>query len=313
MTDKRGKKILLVMEEGLLGQGMVAVLKGRGYKAVAVESFRGILEEAYLEPPDLLLIDETSLKGEHREIITWLEAGKSRAPIPIIMIVAQGRMEEVERMRRPLVEDYLIKPFSQEELLLKVELCFRRGERQRERNPLTFLPGNLAIIEEIQRRLDADELFALGHLDLDDFKPYNDCYGFSRGDELLRMTARVVSNTVYEMAKEEGFVGHVGGDDFIFLCPPHLLDEICQQVIYRFDLILPTFYDEEDRARGFISSTDRRGNENRFPLITISIGVATNESRRFTHYGEMIEVANDLKNYAKRWPVSNYFKDKRAQ
>lgn len=306
------KKILVVTGEDLFGQGIAGALKRKGFRSDWVAKFTLVQEEVYLEPPDLLLMEAQALKEWRSDILTWMNAGKFHSRVPIVVMVEEGDLSEVVKVRKPPLDDYLLKPFSQEELLLKVDLCFRRGERQWERNPLTLLPGNLNIIKEIQRRLDDNELFAFAHCDLGDFKSFNDRYGFSRGDEILRMTARIITNTVAEEVGEAGFVGHIGGDDFVFLTPSQDVEKICQLIIQKFDLILPTFYDEEDQARGFIISLDRRGNENRFPFMTIAIGVASNETRAFSHYGEVSTVANDLKNFAKKWPTSHYCWDKRA-
>lgn len=312
-TDKgKRKKILVVTEEDLFGQGIAGALKGKGYRGEWVAKFRLIQETVYLEPPDLLIMDDRVLKECRSDVLTWMNAGKFHSRIPIIVMVEERGLSEVGRVHKPPLDDYLLKPFSQEELLLKVELCFNRGARQWERNPLTLLPGNLSIIKEIQRRLDDGLPFAFAHCDLGEFKSFNDRYGFSRGDEVLRMTARIITNTAAEEVGEEGFVGHIGGDDFVFLVPSQAVDKLCRLIIKNFDLILPTFYDKEDRDRGFIISLDRRGNENRFPFVTIAIGVASNEARTFSHYGEISEVANDLRNFAKKWPTSHYCRDKRT-
>ncbi len=309
----RRRGILIVTREDLFGQGMSSALKSKGYRTWVATKFRLILDRVYLDPPDLLLLDEEATREGSQDIITWMVAGDFQGRVPLIIMVDEGGLARVARMRRLPVDDYLIKPFAQEELLLKVDLCFRRGERQWERNPLTLLPGNLRIIREIQRRLDIDEPFAFAYSDLSDFKPFNDRYGFSRGDEVLHMTARIMTNTVKEICRQRGFVGHIGGDDFVFSTDADLVDEVCQQMIERFDFVLPTFYEEEDRARGFIVSLDRRGNENRFPFMSLAIGIATNETRKFSHYGEISEVASDLKNFAKKWPGSHYCRDKRLR
>lgn len=314
MATHKGKrkKVLVVTAEDLFGQGIAGALKGKGYRSEWVAKFRLVQEAVYLEPPELLLMDDQALRECRSDLLTWMNAGKFHSRVPIIVMVGGGDLGEVAKIRYPPLDDYLLKPFSQEELLLKVEFCFNRGDRQWERNPLTLLPGNLSIIKEIQKRLDDEVAFAFAHCDLGEFKSFNDRYGFSRGDEVLRMVARIITNTVAEEAGEDGFVGHIGGDDFVFLVSSRAADKVCQLIMKKFDQILPTFYDKEDQERGFIVSLDRRGNENRFSFMTIAIGVASNETRTFSHYGEISEVANDLKNFAKKWPQSHCCQDKRA-
>ena len=108
------------------------------------------------------------------------------------------------------------------------------------------------------------------------------------------------------------FVGHIGGDDFVVLTTPDLAVPVAREAIARFDRVAPTLYDPEDRARGFIEAEDRRGERRRFPLLSISIGIATTAVRRFTHRAEAVAVATELKNLAKRTPGSSYAVDRRA-
>ena len=147
--------------------------------------------------------------------------------------------------------------------------------------------------------------------DLDHFKAFNDKYGFSRGDEVIRMTARVITNAVRQSGSKLSFVGHIGGDDFIFLLPLEEVDGMCQEILKNFDLVVTTFYDEEHRMRRSIETVDRRGNRATFPIMSLSIAVVHNEKRPFTHFGEMSAIAAELKKYVKEMKGSNYFKDRR--
>jgi diguanylate cyclase (GGDEF)-like protein len=164
---------------------------------------------------------------------------------------------------------------------------------------LTGLPGNIQITKQIQKRLDAGEQFALAYADLDYFKPYNDRFGFSRGDEVLKMLGRLILNTVKERQPGNSFVGHIGGDDLVFIMDCDSIEETAGKIIGFFDRIIPTFYDPEERAKGFIESLDREGQKRDYPLISLSIGIVCNRDKEFTHYGEMAEIASDMKKYAK--------------
>jgi diguanylate cyclase (GGDEF)-like protein len=151
----------------------------------------------------------------------------------------------------------------------------------------------------------------LCYLDLDNFKAFNDCYGFARGDEALRMTARIVSNVVQRISDGAGFVGHVGGDDFFFIIPAQCGKECCEEIITNFDLVIPTLMDEEDRARGYIESKDRQGNPQRFPLLSASIAVIDLTITELNHLGEASAIAGELKKAVKKRKGSNYMVNRR--
>jgi diguanylate cyclase (GGDEF)-like protein len=178
-------------------------------------------------------------------------------------------------------------------------------------NPLTRLPGNITITKQIQGRLDQGEIFALAYADIDYFKPYNDKYGFGRGDEILKMLGRLILNLVKQKQSQKSFVGHIGGDDFIFLMEPALVEETAAEVVDTFDRIVPTFYDPADRELGFILTRTRRGREQTFPFITLSIGITDNRTKTFDHYGRMAEVATEMKAFAKAETGSCYRVDRR--
>jgi diguanylate cyclase (GGDEF)-like protein len=194
-----------------------------------------------------------------------------------------------------------------------VELSLFREQRIVEINPLTRLPGNITITKEIQRRLDAAELFAVAYADIDNFKPFNDKYGFSRGDEVLKMVGRVILNIVKEVQPHGSFVGHVGGDDFVFITEPDNVETAATRINDYFDQLVPTFYDPEDRAIGEIVSVDREGKERRFPLMTNSIGIAHTRNRTFAHYSEITQIAAEMKHFSKSTPGSVYKIDRRMK
>ncbi|MFW5932231.1 MAG: GGDEF domain-containing protein, partial [Desulfohalobiaceae bacterium] len=163
----------------------------------------------------------------------------------------------------------------------------------------------------IQDLIDSGQDFALGYLDLDNFKAFNDKYGFSRGDEVLMMTSRVIVNTVRRIAGQEGFVGHIGGDDFVFIVPIQVVEEVCIKIIQNFDSIVPNFYDPKDRNQGYISSVDRQGRQQEFLLMAVSIAVVFNLQGSLTHYAQASQIANSLKKKAKQDPASSYVLDRR--
>ena len=187
----------------------------------------------------------------------------------------------------------------------------RRSRRNLDANPLTRLTGNTSIINYLQDRIGHKEAFSMGYCDQDYFKSFNDRYGFARGDEVLLMTARIIVNILRQVSADNYFVGHVGGDDFIFAMPSEFAETVCEKIIAAFDNIVPQFYDAEDRQKGGIISLDRQGVLRSFPMMAISIAVVTNHNGKLRHVGEASQIAMNLKKKAKENPKSSYVLDRR--
>jgi diguanylate cyclase (GGDEF)-like protein len=179
-------------------------------------------------------------------------------------------------------------------------------------SPLTGLPGNIRIQEEIERMVREDHPFAVLYSDLDNFKAYNDQKGFVRGDRLIQATARIIQDAVVEFAGSDGFVGHVGGDDFVAVVPPDIAEEVAKRIVERFDGEIRDFYEKEDLERGYVEVEDRKGVLQKLPLVGVSVGIATTQVRAFAHYGEAVAVATEMKQFAKREPRSSYAVDRRS-
>jgi len=276
-----------------------------GYRLQYFSGLEEILDSIYSSPPSLLVVRYES--GIER-FIAGLRDDPVFSHLPI-MVVLGGECGSIDWERLP-VDDYIREDYEPPELMLRLSLAVHRARRACETNPLTMLPGNTPIVKEVQRRLDIGDEFALAYADLDNFKPYNDRYGFSRGDEVIRMTGRLIKNIVQAYAHAGGFVGHIGGDDFVFIIPSGCIEDICGEITANFSRIVPTFYDPEDRDRGHILSRDRQGNERMFPLLSISIGVTVNRGN-FGHYGEISAVASEMKKYAKSFSGSVWKVDRR--
>jgi GGDEF domain-containing protein len=165
---------------------------------------------------------------------------------------------------------------------------------------------------QIQDRLDQKIPFALAYADLDHFKPFNDKYGFSRVDEVIKITGRLMLNIVRNKFSRNTFIGHVGGDDFLCIMDPSLIEEACQELIDAFDQIVPSFYDPEDREGECILSQDREGYARKYPIMGISIGIATAGVGVFTHFGEVTSIASEMKSFAKKEAGSCYRTNKRT-
>jgi len=198
------------------------------------------------------------------------------------------------------------------EVSLRVEALLRRSDRDTYVHPSTRLPGGLEIETEIMRRLETDEPFAACYADLDHFKEYNDRYSYYDGDRVIRILSKILHDVVKGTVEERGFVGHIGGDDFLFVIPVDAVQEVCAEIVSVFDTIVPYQYSEQDRRAGYYFGKDRRGQLHKVPLMTVSIGVVTNERRRFTHPSQVSELATEMKSYAKSLTGSVFTIDRRG-
>jgi diguanylate cyclase (GGDEF)-like protein len=312
MEKVQEKRILVVAKKASQQQGIQKTLCDAGYRTYAAGEGGEAIELIYSEPPDLILIERDLPGVSGDQVCSDLKQENIFGHLPILMILQAEDLRYKNLWEDVPVDDFLIQPIMPDELLSRVSLAFYRISRTLDANPLTRLPGNNTIIQEVQSHLDSGEKFALSYADLDHFKAFNDKYGFSRGDEVLRMTARVITNAVRQSSSKLSFVGHVGGDDFIFLLPLEEVDSVCQEILNNFDLIVTTFYDEDDRMRRSIETVDRRGKRATFPIMSLSIAVAHNEKRTFTHFGEMSAITAEIKKHVKGMKGSNYFKDRRT-
>ncbi|WP_461834662.1 GGDEF domain-containing response regulator [Desulfothermus sp.] len=264
-------------------------------------------------PPTLIILDIKIEDIPYMEMIKLIKGENVYLQIPLILCLDKDIPEEIENMSvfNLDIDDFLLRPINPKEAKIRLKLTTSKASKFLDANPLTKLPGNTTIIQKIQKLLDAKRDFALGYVDLDFFKSYNDKYGFSRGDEVLMMTARIIVNTVKEECGAEGFVGHIGGDDYVFIVPVNKAEDVCKKIIKNFDAIIPYFYDPTDKERGYIISKNRQGKIEKFPLMAVSIGVVFNINGRLKHYGEASQIAVNLKKIAKKSQKSTYIMDRR--
>ncbi|MDL1970269.1 MAG: diguanylate cyclase [Candidatus Desulfofervidaceae bacterium] len=270
-----------------------------GYKLYFYTEGKHFLEELCAQPPAAVILDlDASFSVPPIQIIQTFKTSNVFLEVPIIAICTLDVLQKIE-LNKMLIDDFILRPLREVELIKRFELVKLRASYTLDANPLTKLPGNTTIISKIQLLIEQNKDFALGYVDLNHFKAYNDKYGFSRGDEVIKMLARVLTNVVYSLP-EEGFVGHIGGDDFVFIVPPEEAENIAKQIIAYFDEIVPSFYDSEDRKRGKIISKNRQGKIGEFPIMTVAIAIVRNwKGYRLEHYGQAIKIVTELKKIAK--------------
>lgn len=304
-------KTIVVVSPDAVVVNLVERCLAASFQIICFRSMFAALDYIYNSVPHLVIIDFGLKETGALAPLNDLKEDPIFSQMPILAILPADY--PVNQLFEYLVEDYLIRPDIDRVLTDRVNLCLLRAERVVEINPLTRLPGNISINRQIQDRIDRGEIFALGYADLDYFKPLNDKYGFSRGDEVIRVTGRLILSMVKNSQPRGSFTGHIGGDDFIFIMALPGIENTAKGIIETFDGIIPTFYDHQDKVAGYIDSQDRQGKAQRFPFIGLSIGITDNALRPFRHFGEMTEVASEMKKLAKQSVGSSYCLDRRLQ
>ncbi|MDD4953218.1 MAG: GGDEF domain-containing response regulator, partial [Desulfovibrionaceae bacterium] len=272
----RAQRTFVISPDKGLGDMLSGLWSPQDMEFTFFDKGRGAIEALFNEPPDLLVVDNRLEDIAAAEVANMVKGENVYRQVPVIICLDQADLERHCDWKAVEVDDFLVRPFSAPEARERVNLTLCRALRALDANPLSKLPGNTSIIQRIQDLIDRREDFALAYCDLDYFKSFNDKYGFSRGDEVLMMTARVIVNTIRGFAGVKSFVGHIGGDDFVFIVPAEIAEEACKRVVEAFDGIVPHFYDQDDRERESIVSTDRQGEVRTFPLMALSIAVVFN-------------------------------------
>ena len=303
--------ILVVDDDPDIARFVEVNLRSAGYEVSVAGDGEEALERAMEIRPDLVLLDVMMPRLDGFEVAQRLRKNPQTANTSIIMLTAKALSSDKVTGLQSGADDYIIKPFDPIELLARVKGTLRRAKEMRNLSPLTGLPGNIRIQEEIERQVREHRPFAVLYVDLDNFKTYNDKYGFVRGDRLIQGTARMIQDAV--MANDhDGFIGHVGGDDFVAVVEPDVAEDVAKAVCDRFDTDRALYYEDDDLDRGFVRMEDRKGVEQDIPLVGVSVGIATTSKRAFAHYGEAVAVATEMKQFAKRDGGSSYAVDRRA-
>ncbi len=305
--------ILVVDDDPDIARFVEVNLRSAGYDVAVAGDGEEALGLAAEMRPDLVLLDVMMPRIDGFEVAQRLRKNPQTANSSIIMLTAKALSADKVTGLQSGADDYIIKPFDPIELLARVKGTLRRAKEMRNLSPLTGLPGNIRIQEEIERDVREARSFAVLYCDLDNFKAYNDQKGFVRGDRLIQSTAHIIQEAVLDLDADLAFVGHVGGDDFVAVVEPGSAEGVAAQICERFDAARVDFYEVEDLERGFVRIEDRKGEVQDIPLVTISVGIATTGTRSFAHYGEAVAVATEMKQFAKRDIGSSYAMDRRTE
>jgi len=309
VNDEPRNSILVVDDDRNLRSIIARNLELAGYSAREVATGDAALAYMDTDVPDLVLLDVMLPVMDGYEVCRRIRKHPTCAHIPIIMLTARGETEDAVMGFEAGADDYIIKPFSPQEMLARVRAKIRRVNVDSSLQPLTRLPGNVAIEAEVQRRFRENIPWAVLYLDLDNFKAFNDVYGFVRGDDAIRLLATTLASTVRHLGDGGDFVGHIGGDDFIAVTSPAQAERIAQGVIVNFDRDVKELYAFEDLRRGYIETRDRRNVSMRYPIMSVSIAIVAGGA--IATYQQIGEVAAELKKLAKRQPGSVFVTDKR--
>lgn len=294
------ERVLVVEDEPNIREIINFNLENWGFEVIQAEDGETALAMAEEYSPDLILLDLMLPKMDGIEVCRRLKSGFWTSRIPVIMLTAKKEVKDKVRGMEVGADDYITKPFSREELEARVKMVLSRTRSQRDRNPLTSLPGQIAVQGHVERLLADNIPFALLYLDLDNFKGYNDYYGHSRGDEVIKLLADVIVDVVAQRGSRGDYVGHIGGDDYTVVCAPEAAKEISDDIVAEFETKVTSLFAPEDVARGYFVIVDRQGKTTKQPCrIHITIAAVPNDDKQYSSYVAMVDIATELKKFGK--------------
>ncbi len=291
-------KILIADDNEVIRESISEILTEAGYHATAVEDGEkaviAILEGDF----DLIILDYRMPHKNGFEVVSEVRKHPAFTDVPIIILTSD--MEKATKLEGLAldIDEFLTKPADKDEILARVKLLIKRSGQRVDINPLTKLPGNPSIQARAERALARGDKFAMIYVDLNNFKAYNDTYSYVAGDKVILETAHILREVVLGQ-DPDGFVGHIGGDDFVAICTYPAAELIAKKLAMTFKQALKRFYKEEDLKRGHIKAKNRRGEEEEYPLLSLAIGVAHNNLKPLGSYARAVGILNELKHYSK--------------
>ncbi|MGH7723796.1 MAG: GGDEF domain-containing response regulator [Candidatus Eiseniibacteriota bacterium] len=304
IVSQKVSRILVADDEPNLREALRLLFERNGFEVVTVEDGQAAVETAQREQPDVIVLDVMMPRMDGYEACRRLRAHFRTRHIPVVMLTAKGAEDDKLVGLEGGANDYVTKPWTGRELVQRIRNHLDWSKTQRAVSPLTGLPGNLSILSERQRRVDAGEGFAFIFLDLDNFKAFNDRYGFPVGDKAITAVAEVLVNVVESKGHEGDFLGHIGGDDFQVLTTPEDGEALAEAIKEGLDRRLPSLYEDEDRRQGFVRVLNRRHEYENFPLMCVTIAVAIYDPKSGTHLAQVDDALRELKEYGKSLPGS---------
>jgi diguanylate cyclase (GGDEF)-like protein len=305
------KKVLLAEHETGIAEIIQYLIKAWDYEIVTITKGSAVLDAVRREQPDIIIIDWGLPDMEGLEVSKVLKEDFLTAHIPIIVLIDKKQIRKKMLEIEQGVDDYIANPPDPIDLEVRMELALRRTSHQLYANALTKLPGNKQIEKAIHSRMDEKKLFSVAYYDIDNFKSFNDKYGYMKGDSVIRHVAYIIATTVKRYGNPHDFVGHIGGDDFVVVTTPDKDRLVASESILAFNRAMHFHYSKEDRERTYIVSKDRRGNVINMPLMSISVAIANNKHFPIKNMVELMEIITEIKGYLKTLPGSNFLVNRR--
>jgi PleD family two-component response regulator len=309
--DSSPYRILVVDDEPHIVQILKFTLEKAGYQVVTAENGEVALEKIKEAEPNLVILDIMMPIMDGYEVCRKMREDFKMNQIPVIMLSAKGDLPERVKGLEGGANDYLIKPYSNEELLLRVRNVLEWNIKQKEANPLTGLPGNTAIERELKTRINRSKPYAFLYIDIDNFKGFNDYYGYQKGDEIISFLAGILTKAVEKLGSKEDFVGHIGGDDFVLVTEPSRAEFMAKYIIDEYDKGALFLLDENDVKRGYFEVRNRQGELARVSLMSITVALVVSTENKIDHFAEINDIASELKKYGKNIKGSVVIKERR--
>jgi len=301
---QQGQKILLADDSDAIRFLVSEVLTKAGFTVIEAKDGQEAIEKTYKENPDLLILDYEMPYKTGFDVVKEIRSRTGYLHVPIIIFTAvTDKSTKLEGLNLD-IDEYLNKPADEDEIVARVKLLLKRSQQKMGSNPLTHLPGNPSIQNKLEQIITAAQPIAVLYCDLNNFKAFNDKYGFEAGDRVLKSTADIIVKATENIP--DSFVGHIGGDDFIVTCPLEYAEKVARAIIEKINQTSPSFYNEEDRKNGYMLSENRKGEVEKFPLLAIGIGITHNQKEPFVSVTQISERGTHLKSLAKQHPGSAY-------
>jgi GGDEF domain-containing protein len=282
----------------------------RGYAYMELQDFAAVRALMNRSFPACVVLDAEHDPEGTLATCSDLKREAFTAIVPVVTLTGRADGSLAARALSGGADEVMRRDVPEDELHLRMDLVLRRADRDVAVHPTTRLPGTVMIERDIQERMRRKEDFGVCYADLDHFKEFNDRYGYGSGDRVIFILSKILRDVVRALAPG-GFVGHIGGDDFIYNVPAKYIAPVGREIVELFDELIPYQYTAEDRRAGYFLGKDRRGAVHRIPLMTLSIGVVTNEQLDLGHTAQVSELAAEMKSYAKSLPGSKYVVDRR--
>ena len=279
------------------------------YKFISVKTEQ--IDIALKNIPSLIVINEDAIDRNVVDLCRKIRKDEDNTITPVIVVSSIGEREHRLKILQESIEYFIKKPVDEQYLYYTVKNLNRLLAINRRISPLTGLPGNVQIHAELKKRITKKDPFCVLYLDLDNFKAYNDVYGFLKGDQIIEFTAENIIKCIHASEMEDTFIGHIGGDDFVAIIPGISCEKLCQNILANFDNNVGKYFTDNDLEKGYIEVANRKGIIEQFPLTSLSIGVVVADTGRFSNILEIGEVGAQVKHAAKSVMGSSYAVDRR--